>query len=244
MPLSRCRRHPEESDVCKRSRSRQIWRRRNRPEPSSAIERYNMYDARRANGVARLLTNRAKRGAMLICLLAAVTAFGDSAAAEVRKLPTRIAAAFDLDDIIGKVRFCYDRAPEIIYFRYARETDRTSVEARSIDGAVRTLFEFPGMGDPRSLSCSVDGSAIAALNGEQNHLYLFKASQLSVYKLVPGQLYSVRGEYSLLSGNGSMISAPDEPTHVSGPDALAQMQFSQGANKRAGLLRRRICLHR
>jgi hypothetical protein len=90
---------------------------------------------------------------------------------------------------------------------------------------VTTLFEFPGQGDPRSLSCSVDGSIIAALNSEQDHLYIFKASQLSVYEFVPRHIFSVTGMYSLLSPDGSMISAPGEPTHVSGPDVLRQMRF-------------------
>jgi hypothetical protein len=39
---------------------------------------------------------------MLLYLLAAVTTVGHPAAAEVRKLPARVAAAFALDDIIGK----------------------------------------------------------------------------------------------------------------------------------------------
>jgi hypothetical protein len=184
-----------------------------------------MYDVHRVTRIARLPFARAARAAMLVGLLVAVTAFARAAAAEVRKLPARVAATFDLDDIIGEVRFCYDRAPEIIYFRYDRESDRTLVEARSIDGAVRTLFEFPDMGDPRSLSCSVDGSTIAALSRPQDHLYVFQTSQLSAYKFLHWQPYSVAGEYSLLSPDGSMISALDEPTHVSGPDALAQMRF-------------------
>lgn len=198
--------------ICQRSRSASVR------EPTSTSSTRGM----REN---RLLIERAARAVMLGCLLAVATMVAHSAAAEVRKLPARVVATFDLDDIIGKVRFCYDRAPEIIYFRYDRETDRTSVEARSIDGVVRTVFEFSGMGDPRSLSCSVDGSTIAVLSSSQDHLYIFQASQLSTYKFLHWRLYSVAGEYSLLSPDGSMISALDEPTHVSGPDALAQMRF-------------------
>lgn len=181
----------------------------NRPGPSTS-------------GVTSFLLRRAARAAMLVLLLAVDTTFGPSAAAEVRKLPARVAAAFDFD---GNIRFCYDRAPEIIYFRYDTPNDRTLVEARSIDGVARTVFEFPGVGDQRSLSCSVDGSTIAALSVPQDHLYIFKASQLSAYKIVHWRPYSVGGEFSLLSPDGSVISALDEPTLISGPDALAQMQF-------------------
>ena len=184
-----------------------------------------MYCAHHITRVARLSIQRVTPAVMLFCLLAAVMAPAHSAAAEVRKLPARVAAAFDLDDIIDNVRFCYDRAPEVIYFRYDRAGNRTSVEARSIDGVVRTVFVFPGMGDPNSLSCSVDGSTIAALSSQQDYLYIFQASQLSTYKIVHWRLYSVGGEYSLLSPAGSMISTLDEPTLVSGPDALAQMRF-------------------
>ena len=127
----------------------------------SSIESCNMCDARRATRMTQLLVKRGARVAMLVYLLAAVSAFAHSAAAEVRKVPAKVAAAFDLDDIIDNVRFCYDRVPEIIYFRYHRESDLTSVDARSIEGVVRTVFKFPGMGDPSSLSCSVDGSTIA-----------------------------------------------------------------------------------
>ena len=142
-----------------------------------------MCDARRATGMTQLLVKRGARTAMLVCLLAVVSVFAHSAAAEVRKVPAKVAAAFDLDDIIDNVHFCYDRVPEIIYFRYHRESDLTSVEARSIDGVVRTAFKFPGMGDPSSLSCSVDGSTIATLSSPQDHLYIFRASQLSAYKI-------------------------------------------------------------
>jgi hypothetical protein len=58
----------------------------------------------------------------------------------------------------------------------------TDIVARSIDGRVRTIAQFRGLGDERSLSCTVDGSTIAALDGDRNHLYIFKASQVSVYK--------------------------------------------------------------
>ena len=184
-----------------------------------------MYGAHCITSLAQLLLEKAARAATLVCLIAALTMAGPSAATEARKLPARVAAAFDLDHIIGNVRFCYDRAPEIIYFRYDRESDRTSVEARSIGSVARTVFEFPGMADPRSLSCSADGSTIAALSRPQDHLYIFQASQLSSYKIVHWQSYSVAGEYSLLSPDGSMISALDEPTLVSGPDALAHMRF-------------------
>jgi hypothetical protein len=160
--------------------------------------------------------------AQLISLLTAVTASGHSAAAADRKLSASIVSAFDVQ---GKVRFCYDRVPELVYFQYDKERDVSLVEARSIDGHVRTIFQFPHSGDQRSLSCSTDGSTIAALDGSQSHLYIFKASQLSVYKFDNDLLYSVAGKYSLLSADGSMISVPGDPKYVSGPDVLMQMRF-------------------
>jgi hypothetical protein len=136
-------------------------------------------------------------------------------------LSATILSTFDFQ---GKMRFCYDQVPEIIYFHNA-VGGPTTIESRSIDGRTRTLFELPDRGDERSLSCSVDGSTIAALDSDQDHLYIFKASQVSVYKFTRRLLYSVFGKYSLLSPDGAMISVPGEPIHVSGPDVLTQMRF-------------------
>jgi hypothetical protein len=66
---------------------------------------------------------------------------------------------------------------------------------------------------------------VSALNTTQDRLYIYKASQLSVYKFDRGLLYSVKGQYSLLSPDGSAISVPGDPIHVSGPDVLRQMRF-------------------
>jgi hypothetical protein len=137
-------------------------------------------------------------------------------------LPATIVSAFDFH---GKVRFCYDQVPEIIYLQHDRKTDLTDIVARSIDGRVRTIAQFPGFGDEPSLSCSVDGSTIATLDRDRAHLYIFKASQVSIYKFDRRLIYNVAGPYSLLSPDGSMISVPGEPIHVSGPDILRQMKF-------------------
>ena len=159
--------------------------------------------------------------AQVICLLTATTALGHSALAADRQLSASVVAAFDFQ---GKVRFCYDQVPEIIYLRRDKEGS-TSVEARSIDGHVRALFQFPGSGDERSLSCSQDGSTVAVLDAEKSQLFILKASEISVYRFAKPLLYSVSGKYSLLSADGSMISMPGDPIHVSGPDVLRQMRF-------------------
>jgi hypothetical protein len=137
-------------------------------------------------------------------------------------LPATIVSAFDFH---GRLRFCYDQAPEMIYLQHDGKTDLTDIVARSIDGRVRTIGQFPGFGDERSLSCSADGSTIAALNDDHDHLYIFKASDVSVYKFDHHLMYSVAGQHSLLSPDGSMIGAPGDPIHVSGPDILKQMKF-------------------
>jgi hypothetical protein len=123
--------------------------------------------------------------------------------------------------------------PEIIYFQYDQKRDVTLLEARSIDGHVRTLFEVPGAGDQRSVSCSMDGSTIAAIDNLETHLYIYKATQVSVYKFDKDLLSSIHGQYSLLSPDGSMISVPGDPVHVSGPDVLGQMQFLRTGNTEA-----------
>lgn len=121
------------------------------------------------------------------------------------------------------MRFCYDRIPEIIYFE--NSSSHGQVVSRSLDNKIRTVFEIPSPGDQRSLSCSTDGTTIAALDSHQDHLYIFNSYQLSVYKFEHSLLYSVTGEYSLLSPDGSMISVPGDPIHVSGPDILRKMRF-------------------
>jgi hypothetical protein len=154
-------------------------------------------------------------------VLVAALAVDHAVSAQPVILPATIVLTFDFQ---GKVRFCYDQQPEFIYF-HKTGSGRTAVESRSIDGRTRTIFDFPGLGDERSLSCSMDGSTVAALNTTKDRLYIFKASQLSVYKFDRGLLYSVSGEYSLLSPDGAAISVPGNPIHVSGPDVLRQMRF-------------------
>jgi hypothetical protein len=179
------------------------------------------YLARRVASPYALIRPAGFAIAQLVCLLAAVATLGHSAAAEDAKLSASIASTFDFQ---GKVRFCYDRIPEIIYFNNA-VSGRTTVEARSIDGHTRTVFELPSPGDQRSLSCSADGSTIAALDNSRDHLYIAKSSQVSVYKFDHSLLESVGEEHSLLSPDGSMISVHGDPIYVSGPDILRQMHF-------------------
>jgi hypothetical protein len=155
-------------------------------------------------------------------MLTAALGFCYSVTAEPVTLSATVILTFDFQ---GKVRFCYDQVPEIIYFQHDGKTELTDIVARSIDGRVRTIAQFPGFGVERSLSCSVDGSTIAALGGDEDHLYIVRASQVSVYKFDSSLMYSVAGQYSLLSPDGSMISVPGEPIHVSGPDVLRQMKF-------------------
>jgi hypothetical protein len=154
-------------------------------------------------------------------MLMATLAVSHAVAAQPVLLPATIVSAFDFQ---GKVRFCYDQQPEFIYFRNTGN-GRSAVEARSMDASIRTIFDFPGLGDDNSLSCSVDGSTVAALNTIKDRLYIYKAPQLSVYKFDRGLLYSVTGQYSLLSPDGSAIGVPGDPIHVSGPDVLRQMRF-------------------
>jgi len=128
--------------------------------------------------------------AQLICLLTAVATSGHCAAAADRPLSASIVSTFDFE---GRARFCYDRVPEIIYFQHDQERDLTSLEARSIDGHVRTLFQFPGFGNEGSLSCSQDGSTIAAIYGHDQKLFIQKGSEVAVYEFAKPLLYSVIG---------------------------------------------------
>jgi hypothetical protein len=141
-----------------------------------------------------------------------------------------IVSSFDFQGLYRSVQFCYDQQPEFIYFRKT-DSGKTAVESRFIDGRTTTLFELPGPGDENSLSCSVDGSTIAALNTTQDRLYILKASQLSIYKFDRGLFFSVRSSHSLLSPDGSTISVPGDPIHVSGPDVLKQMRFLKTKTK-------------
>jgi hypothetical protein len=99
-------------------------------------------------------------------MLMATLAVSHAVAAQPMLLPATIVSAFDFR---GKVRFCYDQQPEFIYFRNTGN-GRSAVEARSMDASIRTIFDFPGLGDDNSLSCSVDGSTVAALNTTQGSL--------------------------------------------------------------------------
>ena len=155
------------------------------------------------------------------CVLVVFATCCCSATAKDRPLSASAASTFDLQ---GKVRFCYDRDLEIIYFKN-EVSGRTVVEARSIDGHTRTIFELARPGDQRSLSCSSDGSTIAALDNAQDHLYIYRSSQISIYRFDRSLLDSAAGQYSLLSRDGASISVPGDPIHVSGPDVLKQMQF-------------------
>jgi hypothetical protein len=145
-----------------------------------------------------------------------------SAVADCRPLSATIESTFDFQ---GKVRFCYDRDPAIIYFQYDRETKHTDVKSRSIDGQVRTLFQFAGTPDGRSLSCSQDGSTIAALDGMREKLIIQRNGTVSIYRFEKPPVYSVIGKYSLLSPDGSMIGVPGDPILVSGPDVLRQIRL-------------------
>jgi hypothetical protein len=154
-------------------------------------------------------------------LLLAALAASHPVAAKTAIRPATVVSAFDFQN---RVRFCYDQRPEYIYLHNA-DNGRTAVVARSLDGQTRTLFELPGFGDDNSLSCSTDGSTIAVLDMHQDYMFIFRAAQVSIYKFDRDLFYSVRGESSLLSPDGSTVSAPGDPTHVSGPDVLKQMRF-------------------
>jgi hypothetical protein len=159
--------------------------------------------------------------ALLAALLGGFPTWDYSAAAKDRPLYASVVATFDFQ---GKLRFCYDRDPAIIYFQYDRETNRTDLKSRSIDGNVRTVFQFEGTGNGRSLSCSLDGSTIAALDGDRKKLFILQGDAVSIYRFEEPPRYSVIGKYSLLSSDGSMIALPGVPVYVSGPDVLAQMR--------------------
>ncbi|KRQ17117.1 hypothetical protein AOQ71_02650 [Bradyrhizobium manausense] len=137
-------------------------------------------------------------------------------------LSARIVASFDFR---GKVRFCYDHDPAIIHFEYDKEKNLTDIRSRSINGDVRTIFQFTGTGDERSLSCSQDGSTIAALDGDRQRLFVLRDAQASIYRFGVPLVYSVIGKYSLLSPDGSTIGVPGVPVHVSGPDVLSRMRL-------------------
>jgi len=157
---------------------------------------------------------------LLVALLGLFSTCEPSAAANDRPLHAKVAATFDFQ---GKVRFCYDRDPAIIYFQYDQETKRTDLKSRSIDGQARTVFQFEGTGDGRSLSCSADGSKIAALDGDKQKLFILHDDTVSQYGFETRLSYSVSGKYSLISPDGLSIAVPGVPIHVSGPDVLAQM---------------------
>lgn len=161
------------------------------------------------------------RAVLLAALLGAFSASEYSAAARDRSLNASVVAAFDSQE---KVEFCYDRDPAIIYFQYDMETKQTDVKSRSIDGHVRSVFQFEGTRNQRSLSCSLDGSKIAFLDGYGEKLFILQDQTVSVYRFEKPLLYSVLGRYSLLSPDGAAIAVPGVPIYVSGPDVLAQMR--------------------
>lgn len=161
------------------------------------------------------------RVVILAVVLGALPACEYSAEARDRLTHASVATTFDLQ---GKVRFCYDRDPAVVYFQYDKETNKTYVKSRWIDDHELTVFQFDGTADERSLSCSLDGSKIVALDGEQQKLFIWQAESVSVYRFDKPLLYSVLGKYSLLSSDGSTIALPSVPIHVSGPDFLAKMR--------------------
>lgn len=125
----------------------------------------------------------------------------------------------------GLGRFCYDSNPAVIYFKYDVPTKTTSIRSASLDGTEKIVATFPGAPDERSLSCSDDGQTIAALNADKTQLYIIKSGIVSTYTFYQPLLYSVAGLYSVLGGNGNILSVPGKPEHGAGPDFLKQLDF-------------------
>jgi hypothetical protein len=142
-------------------------------------------------------------------------------AAKPGLLPAKIALRFDFE---GN-RFCYDRDPEIIYSEYDRASGIARVMLQSLDGSIRTIAKFPDVGGGADLACSQDGSTIAVLDAAKGNLYILRSSEMATYRFDNPLLYAVRGTYSLLSPDGSMLSVPGAPIHVAGPDILKHMRF-------------------
>jgi hypothetical protein len=120
----------------------------------------------------------------------------------------------------GLGKFCYDRNPEIIYFKYDQSTNTTSMRSASLDGNKRVVARFTGPPDERSLSCSDDGATIAAFNADQTAIYIVRSGRLSAYAFDRPLLYSVHGLHSLLGGSGKIIALPSMPHHFYGPDII------------------------
>jgi hypothetical protein len=124
----------------------------------------------------------------------------------------------------GFARFCYDKDPAVIYFRYDRFQRMTSIIKKALNGAESSIGSFPGGPDERSLSCSDDGRTVAVLDGLKSILFVSKDKDRASYKFSKWYPYSVSGVNSLLSQDGESMNLPEMPALIDGPDVLNKMK--------------------
>jgi hypothetical protein len=128
----------------------------------------------------------------------------------------------------GEARFCYGANPAVIFFRYDRAANKTSIVKKELNGDEHTIAEFPKNRDERSLSCSEDGMTVAALSDEMDdkgaELFIVRGGQISHYRYSQYYPVAIAGIRSLLSSDGRNIALREVPKLVSGPDLLREMR--------------------
>ncbi|WP_127076770.1 hypothetical protein [Rhodomicrobium lacus] len=130
----------------------------------------------------------------------------------------------------GIARFCYDKEPAVIYFKYDISQRLTSIMKKDLNGAETSIGSFPEGPDERSLSCSDDGRTVAALNVSESILFVSKDKERASYKIPKHLPYSVSGVNSLLSPDGESMILPEMPALIDGPDVLKEMKVFISGN--------------
>jgi hypothetical protein len=158
----------------------------------------------------------------VIAVLSIAASAQSASPAQNVPIPLRVVWSFAHD---GIVRFCYDRSPAIIYFKYDLARKVTSIKKKEFNGDERIIGEFPGTRDERSLSCSQDGQTIAAVSaGDIQSLFLLRGSDTALYRISGYWPFSNPGVYSLLAPDGKTIRLPKGLTLVAGTDLLGDMR--------------------
>jgi hypothetical protein len=170
---------------------------------------------------------------LLHCILtcaagvAAVLMSWSATAAEDKATELAVVWSFANDEIVYP---CYDQTFAIIYFKYDRARNVTSIWKKELNGDERVIAEFPGVREMRSLSCSQDGKTIAAvaevdINNSEKVIFLLRGDDKALYKIPHYWPFSRTGTYTLLSPDGETIALPEVPTLISGIDLLRDIKL-------------------
>ena len=170
----------------------------------------------------RILRNYLDRVLACLAIIAVLGAVSNVSMAAETRIGLGIVWSASLP---GVPRLCYDKVPAVIYMKYDLARKTTSIMKRELSGDEHLLGEFPGSPDPRSLSCSQDGSVIAAMDGYSQTLFLLRDSEAALYRLSQFWPFSNAGRYSFLAPDGKSITLSEKPDLISGPDLLHDMKI-------------------